>query len=264
MSALKWALLTKKRDSSTQGIPPGKEHLTWVTNMATLLHGERDAVLVDTFLSAQQSRELVAWVVQSGRNLATIYITHAHADHYLGLQLVLDRFPNAKAVATAAVAGAIGDQITPDFVRSFWEPRFPGQLPADLAAPEALDGDTFFLEDHALKVVELGHTDTPYSTALHAPSIGMVISGDCVYNNTHLYLAECDDKWRLEWLHALDRSSPCSRQPSWRDMGCSIPTARRVTSRRLDDTSATSTRAWLRLPRPWSCTSGCCRCTPTG
>jgi hypothetical protein len=49
---LKWKLLTKKRGSATQGIPAGKEHLAWVTNTVTLIHGERDAVLVynDTHL----------------------------------------------------------------------------------------------------------------------------------------------------------------------------------------------------------------------
>jgi glyoxylase-like metal-dependent hydrolase (beta-lactamase superfamily II) len=204
-SELKWKLLTRKRGSSTQGIPAGKEHLAWVTNTATLIHGERDAVLVDTFLSAQHSRELAEWVVESGKNLVAIYVTHAHGDHYLGLKILLDRFPDAKAVATAPVVAAIQKQIAPDFVKSVWEPRFPGQLPSQLIAPDVLDGDTLLLEGEALKVVELGHTDTAHSTALHVPSIGLVNSGDCVYNDTHLYLAECDEKARNEWLRALDR-----------------------------------------------------------
>jgi len=203
--SLKWKLLTKKRGSSTQGIPAGKEHLAWVTNTATLIHGERDTVLVDTFLSAQQSRELADWVVESGKNLTTIYVTHAHGDHFFGLKLLLDRFPNAKALATAPAVAAIQKQITPEFMKSVWEPRFPGQLPSQLIAPEVLDGDTFHLEGEALKVVELGHTDTAHSTALYVPSIGFVNSGDCVYNNTHLYLAECDENARSEWLRALDR-----------------------------------------------------------
>ena len=204
-SELKWRLLTKKRGSSTQGIPAGKEHLAWVTNSVTLIHGRRDAVLVDTFMSAQHSRELVDWVAGSGKNLVTIYVTHAHGDHYLGLKLLLDRFPNAKAIATAPVVAAIQDQIKPEFVKSFWEPRFPGQLPSQFAAPEALDADTFLLESEAVKVVELGHTDASHSTALYLPSIGLVVSGDCVYNDTHPYLAECDEKARNEWLQALDR-----------------------------------------------------------
>jgi glyoxylase-like metal-dependent hydrolase (beta-lactamase superfamily II) len=204
MSKLQWKLLTKKRESATKGVPPGKEALAWVTNTVTLICGQRDAVLVDTFLSAQHSKELVDWVAESGKNLTTIYVTHAHGDHFFGLKLLLDRFPNAKAIATASVVKAIRDQIDPDYVKSFWEPRFPGQLPPQLAAPEVLQGDTFYLEGEQLKVVELGHTDTSHTTALYVPSIGLVVSGDGVYNNTHLYLAERDDTTIDEWLHALD------------------------------------------------------------
>ncbi len=37
MTRLNWKLLTKKRGSSTQGLPPGKEDLAWVTNTVTLI-----------------------------------------------------------------------------------------------------------------------------------------------------------------------------------------------------------------------------------
>jgi glyoxylase-like metal-dependent hydrolase (beta-lactamase superfamily II) len=205
MSKLQWKLLTKKRGSSTSlGIPPGKENLLWVASTVTLIYGERDAVLVDTFLTDQDSKELLDWVVESGKNLTNIHVTHAHGDHYFGLKQLLDKFPNAKAISTARNVAAIQEQIKPGFVQSFWEPRFPGQLPSQLIAPQALAGDTFYLEGEELKVVELGHTDTAHSTALHVPSIGLVVSGDCVYNNTHLYLAECDVEARNEWLRALD------------------------------------------------------------
>jgi glyoxylase-like metal-dependent hydrolase (beta-lactamase superfamily II) len=161
MSKLDWKLLTKKRGSSTQGLPPGKEDLAWVTNTVTLVYGERDAILVDTFLSVQHSKELLDWVAESGKNLTSIYITHAHGDHFLGLKLLLDGFPNVRAFATASVFAAMQNQIKPEFINSFWEPRFP--------------------------------------------SIGLLISGDAVFNNTHLYLAECDEKARSEWLRALDK-----------------------------------------------------------
>jgi len=205
MSKLEWKLLTKKRASSTQGLPPGKEALAWVTNTVTLIYGQRDAVLVDTFLSEQQSKELVDWVVASGKNLIDIYVTHAHGDHYFGLKLLLDRFPKTKAIATASVVAAIREQIKPEQIQSFWEPRFPGQLPSQLAAPEVLEGDTFYLEGEELKVVELGHTDTSHTTGLYVPSVGLVVSGDGVYNNTHLYLAECDRAAINDWLQALDK-----------------------------------------------------------
>lgn len=205
MPNLNWKLLTKKRAGVTKGVPPGKEDLAWVTNTVTLIYGERDAVLVDTFLSVQHSKELVDWLVESGKNLTNIYITHAHGDHFFGLKLLLDRFPDAKAFATRSVVAAMQNQIKPDVVSSFWEPRFPGQVPAELVVPKVLDGNTLYLEGEELNVVHLGHTDTSDTTALHVPSIGLVVSGDAVYNNTHLYLAECDEKARGEWLTALDK-----------------------------------------------------------
>ena len=173
MPELSWKLLTKKRSSSTQGLPPGKEDLAWVANTVTLVYGERDAVLVDTFLSIQHSTELVDWVAGSGKNLKTIYVTHAHGDHFFGLKLLLDRFPDARAFATASSIAAMRKQMNPDFVKSFWEPRFPGQVPSELVAPEILQGGALYLEGEELRVVELGHTDTAHSTALHVPSIGL-------------------------------------------------------------------------------------------
>jgi len=205
VSKLNWKLLTRKRGSATPGLPPGKEHLAWVANTVTLIYGEHDAVLVDTFLSRQHSKELVDWIAESGKNLTTIYVTHAHGDHFLGLKIVLDAFPGARAFATAPSVAGMRNQASPDVIRSFWEPRFPGQIPSELAVPESLDGDALYLEGEELKIIELGHTDTGHTTALHVPSIGLVISGDAVYNNTHPYLAECTAQDRDEWLRALDK-----------------------------------------------------------
>ena len=72
MPRLNWKLLTKKRNSSTQGLPPGKENLAWVTNTVTLIYGERDAALIDTVLSVQHSKELVDWVAESCKNFIGI------------------------------------------------------------------------------------------------------------------------------------------------------------------------------------------------
>ena len=102
MSKLQWKLLTKKRGSSTsQRIPPGREDLLWVTGTVTLIYGERDAVLVDTFLSEQHAKELLDWVIESGKNL-TIYVTHAHGDHFFGLKHLLDKFLMQRQSALSA------------------------------------------------------------------------------------------------------------------------------------------------------------------
>jgi glyoxylase-like metal-dependent hydrolase (beta-lactamase superfamily II) len=105
MRKLNWKLLTKKRGSSTQGLPPGKEDLAWVTNTVTLIYGERDAVLVDTSLSVQHSKALVDWVAESGKNFITIYVTHAHGDHFFGLiaRLVTSKKPEVTSMTLTPV-----------------------------------------------------------------------------------------------------------------------------------------------------------------
>jgi glyoxylase-like metal-dependent hydrolase (beta-lactamase superfamily II) len=200
-----WKTLTKTRPGVTQGIPPGKEALSWVANSVTLIYGERDACLVDTLLTAAHARELVEWVTACEKKLTTIYITHAHGDHFFGLQALLERFPEARAIATPDVVRSMKQQISPEYVQSFWEKRFPGLLPNKFAVAEAIEGNRFELEGHELTVVEIGHTDTENTTCLYVPSIDLVVAGDAVYNGIHLYLAESSRRSRPEWLGALDK-----------------------------------------------------------
>ena len=55
-----------------------------------------------------------------------------------------------------------------------------------------------------LHVVEAGHTDCAGSTFLHVPSVGLVVAGDTVYNDTHIFLGDSDTRARNLWRAALD------------------------------------------------------------
>ena len=107
----------------------------WVANSSTLIYGERDAVLVDTFLTAEQSQILLDWVVASGKNLTAIYVTHGHGDHFFGLAPLLERFPNAKAVATPEVVAAMHEQLSPASIDNFWRRLFPARFPTACSSP---------------------------------------------------------------------------------------------------------------------------------
>jgi hypothetical protein len=101
MPDLNWKLSTRKRGSSMQGLPPGKEDLAWVTNTVTLIYGERDAILVDTFLSVEHSNELIAWIAENGRE-SYDDLHHARAWRpFPGPEAVTGRFLEARAFATA-------------------------------------------------------------------------------------------------------------------------------------------------------------------
>jgi glyoxylase-like metal-dependent hydrolase (beta-lactamase superfamily II) len=205
-TSLKWDVLVTKRQGLNRDLPPGKEKWMWVPTSATLIYGERDAVLVDAFLTVEQAHTAVEWVAASGKNLTTIYISHGHGDHFFGIGALLDRFPNAKAVATPNVLKVMRQQMPPEFVASFWNARYPGQIPQHLVLPEELKGNVINLEGRELVAVEVGHTDTDHTTCLHVPSVGLVVAGDAAYNNVRLYLMESNVRTRHEWVSALDTS----------------------------------------------------------
>jgi glyoxylase-like metal-dependent hydrolase (beta-lactamase superfamily II) len=201
---LQWKPFIRKRASATQGVPPGKDDLKWVANTTTLIYGEQEALLVDTFLSDPQTAELADWIAATGIRLSTIYITHAHPDHFFGLKLLRDRFPSARAVALPQVVESMRRALAPDSVES-WERRFPGMIPARLVAAEPLDDGTFFLEGNAIVALDIGHTDIDYTTCLHVRSVGLVVAGDAIYNGTHPYLVESNGQGLTDWLAAIDK-----------------------------------------------------------
>ncbi len=185
--------------------PPGIRETFFQATASTLIYGNEDAVLVDAFMTVKQASILGDWVASKRKNLKIIYITHGHGDHWFAVGTLLERFPNARAVATPNTVKVMRLNASPEMLDRAWKPGFPGQIPANLVIAEELKGNVINLEGHELLAVELGHTDTDHTTCLHVPSIGLVVAGDAAYNDVHLYLAESNAKKRQEWIAALDK-----------------------------------------------------------
>lgn len=202
---MKWDVLVTpgipmaNSEPSPDGSPP-----MWSPMSSTLITGQRDAVLVDAFLTIAQADALADWVAASGKNLTTIYITHGHGDHFFGIGTLLDRFPRARAVATPGVVRLMHRQASPEVLATRWGAWFPAQIPSRPVIAEELEGHAIDLEGHELVAVEAGHTDTDATTFLHAPSIDLVVAGDVAYNDVHLHLGESNAQRRQEWIAALD------------------------------------------------------------
>ncbi len=203
---LGWEVFTITRDGLTRdkNMPSGNESLRWVANTATLVYGETDAILIDVFLTIDQSNRLADWIGDSGKNLKAIYLTHAHADHIFGAGIIAARFPSAKVVALPAVVADFPKQYEPAYLESFWKTLFPGEIPEALIIPETIEGNELELEGRKLGVVPVGYTDTDNSTFVHVPDPGLVVAGDVVYNGIHPYLADTTPDTRREWIAALD------------------------------------------------------------
>ena len=248
MAALNYSVyVAPPKPAVSDDLPPGEDRRMWSPTASTLIYGARDAVLVDPLLTTDEARALADWVAAAGKNVTAIFVTHAHGDHFFGAPVVLERFPGARVVATPGVAAHMDAQYGPRWYSGFWGRRFPGQISSRQVTAEPLADGLLELEGHQLHAVELGHTDTDGTSALHIPSTGLVVAGDAVYGDVHLYLAEGKGDGIREWLGALDTIEKL--QPSMvvaghkRDGDADSPDDIGRTRRYIDDFTAAAGKA---------------------
>jgi glyoxylase-like metal-dependent hydrolase (beta-lactamase superfamily II) len=170
---------------------------------STLLTGPSEAVLVDAQYIESDVAELVRRIEASGRTLTTIYITHAHADHYFGLERLLDRFPKARAVALPSVVADI--ESSHEAARAQWREMFGGEALDDTVVPEPLDGTVMTIDGEPLHAVAVGQADIPNNTVVHAPSIGAVIAGDVIYNGINPFLVSTGPAEWPQWIASINK-----------------------------------------------------------
>jgi glyoxylase-like metal-dependent hydrolase (beta-lactamase superfamily II) len=152
-----------------------------------------------------EAEALADWVALHHRNLTTIYVTHGHFDHFFGLSVLLNRFPDARAIATPKSVQLMHQQLESGPLDGFFRRWWPGQLSHQMTTAEPYEDDTFSLEGHELRIIEQGRTDTVHTTSLHVPSIDLVVGGDVLYNQCHMFVGGTTPESRRNWIAALDR-----------------------------------------------------------
>jgi len=161
-----------------------------------LVLGPTEALLIDTQLLTADAQAVADMVTKSGRKLTTVFLTHAHPDHYLGLAIIQAAFPSAMIVATPGVLTDF-DANAPATLALLQNAGLAGVIASKLVTPSPLSGNTITLDGEALQVLELPNAgETVHAAALALPG-GALISGDMLMNHVHLYLGEChSDGWQ--------------------------------------------------------------------
>jgi glyoxylase-like metal-dependent hydrolase (beta-lactamase superfamily II) len=167
-----------------------------------LIKGEKKAVLVDAPFTMADAHRVVAMVLDSGKELETIFIGHDHPDHFFAMEVITQAFPDAKVVAHPVVVADIWRSLP--FKVKRWGPLLGTNGPRRPTAPAALDGDTIMLEGRELKVIAPMQGDHVHATALWAPSIKALFPGDLVYNEMYLWFGEHDAAAIAGWGKSIE------------------------------------------------------------
>src|ERR1051326_3402286 len=118
---------------------------------STMILGEKDMLVIDPQFSLSEAHKLAAEILESKKNLTTIYLTHAHPDHFFGIAVLKQAFPQAKILALPATAAAV--KTAWPARQKFWFPTYGNLIPGpDPILPDELTTGYLTLEGEQFPV----------------------------------------------------------------------------------------------------------------
>ncbi|MFF5297427.1 MBL fold metallo-hydrolase [Paractinoplanes globisporus] len=183
---------------------PGWGEATWPAGTATLIRGEREAILVDALLTVDEGERLAAWVRESGRDLRAVFLTHGHFDHFFGAGPVLGAYAGSRLIACDQQVVDEAVRQTGAEVMARWNALFPGRLAATPPVPSWSGAANLDLEGNPVYLRTIGGADGVLATIAYVPDLRLVCAGDIVYNNIHMWLRNSTPESRKAWLASLD------------------------------------------------------------
>jgi glyoxylase-like metal-dependent hydrolase (beta-lactamase superfamily II) len=170
---------------------------------STLVTGEKEAVLIDAQFTLADAKAVAARVQATGKTLTTVYVTHAHPDHYFGFPALKEAFPEAKLVALPATIADI--EKTWQAKVKQWKPLYKEAITDQPIVPEPLAGTSLELDGEKLEIVGDLQGDAAGNSYVWIPSLATVVTGDIVYDQVFPWTAETTPETRAAWGATLDK-----------------------------------------------------------
>jgi glyoxylase-like metal-dependent hydrolase (beta-lactamase superfamily II) len=169
---------------------------------STLVYGQKDAIIIDAGFTRADALRIAANVLDSGKQLTTIYVSQADPDYYFGVEALKEVFPQADVVSTPAVLAKLSAKLTGKL--AFWGPKMGANAPRKPVIPRALEGNTLTLEGQTIEIRGtqglLAHR--PYAWI---PSIKAIVGNIGVFGNMHVWTADTQTAAeRAAWSAQLD------------------------------------------------------------
>ena len=168
---------------------------------SVIIEGTHEVMLVDAQLTKTNAERVLQEITKTHKPLSIIYITHEHADHFLGLEVFKEAYPMVRVIATSAVVERIAQVYQEKIAK--WTQLLGSGATSHVVAIEQFDGPVITFENSQIAVLKNIQGDTNENTMLWIPGQRILIAGDVVFNNMHVYTAETDSKARGRWLNSL-------------------------------------------------------------
>src|ERR1700751_1252537 len=170
---------------------------------SVIIEGTREVMLVDAQLTKTNAERVLQEIRETKKPLSIIYITHEHAEHFLGLEVFKEAYPGVRIIANSAVTDRI-NKVYQEKVDK-WKKILGSGATSSVVAIEKFDGNFIEFENSKIELLKDVQGDTDENTMLWIPGQRILIAGDVLFNNIHVYTAETDSKARGKWLASINR-----------------------------------------------------------
>jgi glyoxylase-like metal-dependent hydrolase (beta-lactamase superfamily II) len=107
-----------------------------------------------------------------------------------------------RIIATSAVVARINKVYQEKIDK--WKQLLGSSAATHVVPIEPFDGNTITFESSHIEVIKHIQGDTDENTMLWIPGLEILVGGDVVFNNMHVYTAETDSQARRKWLNSLN------------------------------------------------------------
>jgi glyoxylase-like metal-dependent hydrolase (beta-lactamase superfamily II) len=173
----------------------------WVNSV--IIEGTHEVMLVDAQLTKTNAERVLQEIKEIKKPLTIIYITHEHADHFLGLEVFKEAYPRVRIIATSAVVDRINKVYQQKIDK--WKTILGSGATSHVVAIDKFDGNFIEFESSKIELLKNIQGDTDENTMLWIPGQRILIAGDVLFNDMHVYTAETDSKARGRWLNSLQK-----------------------------------------------------------
>jgi glyoxylase-like metal-dependent hydrolase (beta-lactamase superfamily II) len=168
-----------------------------------IIEGSHDVMLVDAQLTKTSAEKVLQEIKATEKPLSIIYITHEHADHFLGLEVFKQAYPTAKILANSAVVDRINKVYQEKIDK--WKGILGSGATSNPVAISKYDDDFIQFANSKIEILKGLQGDTDENTMLWLPGRKTLIAGDVLFNDMHVYTAETDMRARERWLNTIKR-----------------------------------------------------------
>ena len=163
-----------------------------------LISGQHEAILFDVFMLREDTAALVDRIKATGKTLTRVFISHAHPDHFMGTEVIVDHFPAVEVISTpATIANVMEDG---PWMLELLQKKLGPKGPQRIVVPRPVPGKELTVDGVTLEIVEFEEGESKHVSTILIPSQQAHITADLIYHQAHCYLAE---KWPEAWLKRL-------------------------------------------------------------